>query len=65
MSNVLFSLETGAMSWDDFAVAGFVGILGFRATTERQMRQEFVRDYLLHTETVVAAQHDHTIEQPR
>jgi len=47
MRNVLFSLRTRALPLDDSGVPSTVGTNVFRATAERQMRLEFVRDHLL------------------
>lgn len=46
MRNVLFSLRTGALLPGDLGLATLLGTIGLRATAERQMRPEFVRDHL-------------------
>jgi len=62
MRNFLFSLRTRALLLVGVAFAVFVGTMAFHATAERQMRLEFVRDHLLDTAKLIAAQQNHAIE---
>lgn len=62
MGNFLFSLRARALLLVAFGSAVFVGTMGFHATAERRMRLEFVRDHLLDTAKLVAAQQNHVIE---
>lgn len=57
-----FSLRTKALLLVSFVFAVFVGTMGFHATAERQMRLEFIRDHLLDTAKLIAAQQNHVIE---
>jgi hypothetical protein len=59
MHNILFNVRTMALLLDDFCFAVFVGTVGSRATAERQMRLEFVRDLPLHKVTRIAAQQNY------
>jgi PAS domain S-box-containing protein len=62
MHNFLFSLRTKALLLVGLTFAVFVGTLGFHAIAERQMRLEFVRDHLLDTAKLIAAQQNYAIE---
>jgi putative methionine-R-sulfoxide reductase with GAF domain len=61
MHNFLFSLRAKALVLIGLALAMFVGTMGFHATAERQMRLEFVRDHLLGTAKLIAAQQSDSI----
>ncbi len=62
MRNFLFSLRTKALLLIGLAFAVFVATMWFHATTERQMRLEFVKDHLLDTAKLIAARQNHVIE---
>jgi len=61
MRDFFFGLRTKALLLVGLAFAVFVGIMWFHATSERETRLEFVRDHLLDTAKVIAAEHNHVI----
>ena len=62
MRNFVFSLRTKILLLFGVASAVFIGTMGFHATAERRMRLEFVREHLQDTAKLIAAQHNHAIE---
>lgn len=62
MRDFLSSLRTRALLLVGLAFAVFVGTIGFHAAAERRMRLEFVRNHLLDTARLIAAQQNHVIQ---
>lgn len=62
MRNVLFSLRHWALLLNEWGIAAISGTNGFRATANRQMRLEFVRDRLPVRRPLIAARQNHAVE---